>query len=920
MTLADFRAAIGQALGVAAGQQGGVAEEHARTMVELWLRTDGLEAAHADPALRATMASSVMADVVARVEADQRRHFAQWDKDEPLALTELVERGAPGVAGAPWHSWLGRIGTADGTGELPELWRIGAAVADHAPEQIPFPVAVPLLDSAHLQVATKPESRAAGEALVETLLLRVLSHLQPGLALVHVWDTGQLTGSLPGLYPLTRAGLLTVHDPARPEELLDELSEHIRRVHTGVLAGGDTTVGALSGRAGRRTEPWRIAVLFGDRQPLRDEHQQRLQRVARNGLACGVQLIVVDLPLTVNSPMETVTFLDEHTARCSMTGPAATVTPDPPLPRADVPAACATIAEELRNRRAKVASFDDLIERPFWQQRSAAGLVTTIGRYEGNPIDVVLGDSSPHALVGGPSGSGKTNFLYMLLGGLAARYSPDELELYLLDFKEGVSFAQFTPGRRDPTWLPHARLVGVNVNADLEFGLALLTFLADTMRNRADAAKRYEVTKLEELRAEDPDGRWPRIVAVIDEFQYLFADRDPVAATAARLLEDVARRGRSQGIHLVLASQDVSGIEAFWLKPAIFEQFSLRIALPKARRVLVETNEAAVTLPRWHAVVNHESGVRHGNEVVRIPDATSRGTFDELQRQLFDRRDPRLRPPRLFDGSHVPALADTPDFQALRPAAGVPWALLGQIIDVAGSAAVTTLTGAPGRNLAVIGSAAADAASVLGAAALSVARQHGPDTVRFTLCPLVGDATTPVAELAARLRLAGHPVAEIGRGELRAHLAEVAGTLTAARSGHVADTNKPHYLFLYGVDAGHTVLEAKDPASPVSGLDHLRTVLRHGPEHHTHVFGWWRGVGRLRASLAPIGPMDDIGPWVVFDVQGQELGALAPGQVIQWSPRPGRGLFFDRFAHTRPQVIIPFDIDKGTDTDREGLA
>jgi hypothetical protein len=136
----------------------------------------------------------------------------------------------------------------------------------------------------------------------------------------------------------------------------------------------------------------------------------------------------------------------------------------------------------------------------------------------------------------------------------------------------------------------------------------------------------------------------------------------------------------------------------------------------------------------------------------------------------------------------------------------------------------------------------------------------------------------------------------------------------------VADTNKPHYLFLYGVDAGHTVLEAKDPASPVSGLDHLRTVLRHGPEHHTHVFGWWRGVGRLRASLAPIGPMDDIGPWVVFDVQGQELGTLAPGQVIQWSPRPGRGLFFDRFAHTRPQVIIPFDIDKGTDTDREGLA
>ena len=86
---------------------------------------------------------------------------------------------------------------------------------------------------------------------------------------------------------------------------------------------------------------------------------------------------------------------------------------------------------------------------------------------------------------------------------MAARYGPDELELYLLDFKEGVSFAQFAPGRRDPRWLPHARLVGVNINTDREFGLALLRFLSDEIRRRAEAAKRHEVTKLEELREVD---------------------------------------------------------------------------------------------------------------------------------------------------------------------------------------------------------------------------------------------------------------------------------------------------------------------------------------------------------------------------------------------------------------------------------
>jgi len=64
-----------------------------------------------------------------------------------------------------------------------------------------------------------------------------------------------------------------------------------------------------------------------------------------------------------------------------------------------------------------------------------------------------------------------------------------------------------------------------------------LRFLGAELRRRADAAKRHEVTKLAELRAEDPDGHWPRIVAVIDEFQVLLAGTDALATEAANLLE-----------------------------------------------------------------------------------------------------------------------------------------------------------------------------------------------------------------------------------------------------------------------------------------------------------------------------------------------------------------------------------------------
>ena len=143
---------------------------------------------------------------------------------------------------------------------------------------------------------------------------------------------------------------------------------------------------------------------------------------------------------------------------------------------------------------------------------------------------------------------------------------------------------------------------------------------------------------------------------MIDEFQYLFAENDAVTKASAVLLEDVARRGRSQGIHLVLASQDTSGIQAFWGRPAVFEQFVLRIALPRARRVLVDTNDAAVGLPRWHAVINHESGTKHGNEIVRIPDASTKGLVERgAAASCTGCTTGRPSRPVLFDGSRSPA-------------------------------------------------------------------------------------------------------------------------------------------------------------------------------------------------------------------------------------------------------------------------
>ncbi|MDN5750880.1 MAG: cell division protein FtsK, partial [Pseudonocardia sp.] len=775
----------------------------------------------------------------------------------------------------------GRIGTGRiATG------RIGTGPSDGA-----FPVGVPLLDESHLQVTSSPDTRDAAEALVEMLVMRVLSYFRPGLVQVHVWDVGRFAGAMPGLYPLTRTGLLTVHDPARLPQLLDELSDRIRRVHTRVLVDGHVSLRALSESTGSRGEPWVLAVLVGNRQGLGEDEHRQLQRVARGGPACGVQLLMLDVPISVNAPVETVRLREDASALTSMTGPHVTVTPDPPRPGDELTAAAHAIADAHESWRSRVGTFADLLPTHRGRASSRSGLRAPVGFADGLPVEVALADASPHALIGGPSGSGKTNLLLAMISAMATRYDPDELELYLLDFKEGVSFAQFAPGRRDRTWLPHARLVGVNINTDREFGLALLQFLADEMRRRAVAAKAHEVTKLEELRAADPTGRWPRIVAVIDEFQYLFAERDGVTKQATMLLEDVARRGRSQGIHLVLASQDVSGIEAFWGRPAIFEQFVLRIALPRARRVLSELNDATLDLPRWHAVLNHESGIRHGNEIVRIPDATAKGTTDEVQRRLHADHHEGRPEPRLFDGSRAP---DLDDLIAGLPGDPVPQALLGQCIDVAGSASVARLPDAPGRNLAVLAAGPKDAVRVLGAAAGSLAGQYAAGAVDVVIAPLVAEAAEPAADLARRFTAAGHTPEKVPLAGIRSRIEALAAEVTSRLSG---DARRPLLVVLYAADAADALLERE-------GVEALRRVLRSGPETGVHVLGWWRSVQRLRATLSVSAAPDDVGCWVALDVQGSELSSLVPSMLVSWSPRPGRGLVYDRAQHARPEVVI----------------
>jgi len=852
--------------------------------------------------VRLTRTRAVAEEVPARVGAERDRRVAEVADRYAARLTALADQAvqaaeleAPGAAGAPWSTWQP---TPAVRRETPGALRVGEL---RLPDANPVPALVPLLDRGHVHLSGH---RSGCDAVVATLLLRAIGAAAPGSVRLIGYDPEHLGGGLAGFAPLSSAGLLTFVGPSGLGGLLDELVDHVRRINETVLAGEHGSLAALAEATGRRPEPWRVAVLLGGEELNRHERGQ-LDRVVRAGAACGVHLVVRDIEVADEPTVQRIIVADGTARLSSCAGLAAHL--DAPPPAALVTETCRQLAAQV-SAGPPPAPFTDLLPPvdQLWQQCSANDLTAPIGDGpDGRPVLLTLGDYPPHALIGGPSGTGKTNLVFAWIGSLAARYSPEELELYLLDFKEGVSFARFTQGRRDPSWLPHVRLVGINVNTDREFGLALLRFLAEELRRRADAAKRHEVTKLSELRAVDPQGHWPRMVAVVDEFQMLLAGRDALAREAADLLEDLARRGRSQGIHLVLASQDVRGIEALWGRPALVAQFTLRIALPKALRILAERNDAAQTLPRHHAVVNADSGAVEGNRVARIPAASDWETWSELQHLLWRNRSPGATPARLFDGDAVPVLGRAPDFLALQEGGGPtgrgPVALLGEIIDVRARSAGMRLPRAPGRNLAVLGTRVDEACAVLDAAARSLARQHPPGFAHFSIACLDPDADPAARALYDALCPHAAWYDEDTVTELMAE--------TAAGLDHDPADGEPHYLLLYAVDAAAGRLGAKTAQG--SGLVHLRRILHDGPERRTHVLAWWRGVSRMRDDLGgPAARTDQIGAWVALDVQGAELtSSLYPAAGgPHWYPRPWRGLFFDRAVHRTAQTIIPYGL------------
>ncbi|MEU4334202.1 FtsK/SpoIIIE domain-containing protein [Micromonospora lupini] len=814
----------------------------------------------------------------------------------------------PRVGGGDVVARLARLGGALATPtpgataltDAPAAVRIGEASTPDGG----FPVLLPLGGGHHLALDTDArDGRVA--ALLRALVLRLVATAPPGRVRVTGIDTAALGATFGPLRPLLDAGVLD--PPASSEAEVAAL----------------LTAAESHARAAQHADPATrqlLLVVATAAPPPRE--LARLAALTHAGPAAAVCVLLAGhpsrLPGETSPPLGSTTALrlsegyahvgDPPGAPFSADGSglAAPVLLDGDPP----PASVRALAEHLgaAARRADALPFAELLPERRWAESAANGLRTVVGRTGPAPLTVAFDtaltvafdDATPHWLVGGRTGAGKTVFLLDVLYGLAARYSPAELQLYLLDFKEGVSFTEFVPTGRDPSWLPHARAVGIE--SDREYGLAVLRELRREAQRRATALKRHGVTKLADLPRDNP---LPRIVAVIDEFHVLLAGNDALARESVDLLEELARKGRSYGIHLVLASQSMTGIEALYGRAeAIFGQFALRVALPGGGGVLDPLNDAAAALPIGSAVVNTAAGAVGADTVLRFPDAhAAAADLAALRHELWQARPPGSRAPAVFKGYEAARVEDDPTFAGLRPGGRRPMALVGRTVDVHGTTALFLMDSTPGRHLAVVGTAPAGA-DVLRAAALSLARQHTPGDARFQVASLVTAAGPIAAETEAALRAAGHPVHRLDAAGLRDRIVALA-----------AEPAGREYLVVFGMDTAAPVLGAADPVTFRSGLDDLRTLLRHGPAQGVHLLGWWRGLRRLSDDLGGTQNRDDVACLVALNVPGAELALHLGVHDLAYTPRPDRALLVDRHDQ-RTRLIVPFAGD-GHESDGE---
>lgn len=758
-----------------------------------------------------------------------------------------------------------------------------------------------------------PEDNQSQRRLAHHLLLRLLQSIPPGRMELTLIDPLKLGESFAPFLPLLNVEQLMPQRRVLTRE--DEIEQILGKL-TGETE--DLIQQRFKGRISNWTEfndanadnplRYRVVLLFDVPEQLSEKSLWYLQRLAESGPRCGIlPIIAVDGERIEDRRYETLRAVLNHSTQrldaCLRAGDddsgglSYTYVPEA-WPQQD---ALDGFLSALAVRCDELGRFSRAME-DLWLgfekgSTTVNGFSIPIGwSPSGETVSLTLGatDSGHHALLAGKTGSGKSNLLHVVIHALCEKYAPQELDLYLLDYKESTEFTVYAKPA-----LPHARLVATE--SDPEYGVTVLRHLVDELASRARLFKSAGVRDFSEYRKAHRDPL-ARVLLLIDEFQVLFTEGRQVAEMSEKLLGQLLKQGRSFGIHLLLATQTLKGISALSMG-ALISQLGCRIALACGQEdsalILSGNNWAAAELKSPpEGIINDANGAKSGNVKFVIPLAEDTFCRSHLHR-LSERAAGRgiERKARVFDGSHLPqrpALAQYRD--VCMESDGL---LIGEQLTFAADPLSIPLVKRQAFNILFSGYNDLIHDGLLGSSLASMSSSDTFDEIVYFngrgIEPRGGYSEVSLT-LGQRFRVVSDigqlPLQEITDAIGKRRIALIIDGLDVEKALHPAQTFK-----------------APRPGEPATPSDLLKRIAEEGPRKGTFVFAF---IDNWRRCAVPCKELFNLFELrVAFCMNEDDAGALISGGIGKFKgiEKPNHAVFVNRMTNEikwfRPYVATP---------------
>jgi S-DNA-T family DNA segregation ATPase FtsK/SpoIIIE len=745
--------------------------------------------------------------------------------------------------------------------------------------------------------------RQASVGLLQAVMLRLLTTLPPGKVRFTIIDPVGLGQNFAGFMHLADHDPLLVSDriwtePRHIEQKLTDLTEHMENVIQKYLRNQFASIEEYNDQAGEIAEPYRFLVIADFPAGFNEQAAKRLASILTSGPRCGVYTLIA---LDPRAPLpQGVTTADLRTAAVRLNwrqeqarggagappGAGRLVWDDPdfggwPLTTEGVPdevtfnRIVGLVGRAARDSGRVEVPFASIAPRDdeFWTGDSAGEFSVRLGKCGATKLQsLVLGrGTAQHALIAGRTGSGKSTLLHAIITNAAMWYSPDQVEMYLIDFKKGVEFKTYATHA-----LPHARVVAIE--SEREFGLSVLRRLDAELKRRGELFREAEVQDLRSFRAARPGERMPRVLLIVDEFQELFVEDDKIASEAGLLLDRLVRQGRAFGMHVVLGSQTLGG--AYSLARSTIGQMAVRIALQcseaDALLIMGDDNTAPRLLSRpGEAIYNDASGAIEGNspfQVSWLPDSERDTYLERIEQLTRERLRPGavnpihpVPPPIVFEGNVPADLSRNPLLNALleadawpEPRPGAPTigqAWLGDAVAIKDPTAAV-FRRQSSANLLIVGQKDEAAVAMMGAAMIGLAAQHAPsEGVRFVVLdgtPLDAPHAGTLERVAA---IMPHDRRVVAYRDVPGVIREIYDEVRRREDSDQTDA-PPVYVFVHALQRFRALrrpenefdfsAEAGEEIKPERAF---AVIIREGPPVGIHVLTWCDTVASLQRAL-----------------------------------------------------------------------